>query len=56
MDKEPFLRSDFKDPLLKRIPVYILFELSPDVLKKKTKVLDSFNMNKKCFMKFNIWR
>jgi hypothetical protein len=32
----------------------IFFLLSPDVLKKKTKVLDIFNMNKKCFMNFNI--
>ena len=38
MDKDPFLRSVFKD----------LFEYSPDVLKKKTKVLDIFNTDRKC--------
>ena len=31
-----------------------LFEYSPDVLKKKTKVLDIFYLDKKCFMKINI--
>ena len=31
-----------------------LFECSPDVLKKKTKVLDIFNMDKKYFRKINI--
>jgi hypothetical protein len=29
------------------------FEDSPDVLKKKTKVLDIFNTDKKCFMHIN---
>ena len=42
MDKDPFLRS-----------VY-LFEYSPDVLYKKTEVLDIFNTDKKCFMEINI--
>ena len=46
-------RSVFKDPLWKRILVYI-FEYSHDVPKKKTKVLDIFIMDKKCFMKINI--
>ena len=30
------------------------FQYSSDVLKKKTKVLDTFNTDKKCFMKINI--
>ena len=32
-------------------PCLYFFEYSPDVLKKKTKVLDIFNTNKKCLMK-----
>jgi hypothetical protein len=35
-------------------PCLYFFEYSPDVLKKKTKVLDIFNTDKKCFMKINI--
>ena len=35
-------------------PFLYFFKYSPDVLKKKTKVLDIFNTNKKCFIKINI--
>ena len=35
-------------------PCLYFFEYSPDILKKKTKVLDIFNTNKKCFMKIKI--
>jgi hypothetical protein len=49
MDKDPFLRS-----VLKSDPCLYFFEYSPDVLKKKTKVLDIFNTDKKSFMKINI--
>ena len=48
MDKDPFLRSVFKDPCL------YFFEYSPDVLKKKTKVLDISNTDKRYIMKINI--
>ena len=34
-------------------PCLYFFEYSPDVLKKKTKVFDVFNTDKKCFMKIN---
>ena len=49
MDKDPFLRSVLKTDLC-----LYFFKYSPDVLKKKTKVLDILNTNKKCFMKINI--
>ena len=35
-------------------PCLYFFEFSPDVLKKKTKVLDIFNTDKKCFIRINI--
>ena len=35
-------------------PCRYFFEYSPGVLKKKTKVLDIFNTNKKYFIKINI--
>ena len=35
-------------------PCLYFLEYSPDVLKKKTKVLDIFNADKKCFIKDNI--
>ena len=35
-------------------PCLYLVKFSLDVLKTKTKVLDIFNMGKKCFMKINI--
>ena len=42
MDKDPFLRSvEITHPCL------YFFEYSPDVLKKKTKVLDNLNTDKK---------
>ena len=44
--------SVIKDPLCKRILVHI--EYSPDVLKKKTRILDIFNTDKKCFIKISI--
>jgi hypothetical protein len=46
MDNDPFLRS-----VVKTDPCLYFFEYSPEVLKKKTKVLDIFNTNKKCLMK-----
>ena len=44
-----FLRS-----VLKTDPCLYFFDYSPDVLKKKTKCLDVFNKDKKCFIKINI--
>ena len=35
-------------------PCLYFFEYSPDIPKNKTKVLDIFNTDKKCFMKINI--
>ena len=32
----------------------LLVKNSPDVLKKKTKVLDIFNMDKRCFINFHV--
>ena len=49
MDKDPFLRSIFKNPLY-------FFEYSPDVPKKETKNLDIYNKNKKYYMKINTYR
>ena len=49
MDKDPFIRS-----VLKTDPCLYFFEYTPEVLKKKTKVLDIFNTDKKCFMIINI--
>ena len=39
---------------MKTDPYLYFFEYSPDVPKKKTKVLDIVNTNKKCFLKINI--
>ena len=39
---------------MKTDPCLYFFKYSPDVLKKKTIVLDIFNTNKKCFVKNNI--
>ena len=53
-------RIRFHNRSLKRIlktdpcPSPYLVKYSPDVLKKKTKFLDNFNMDKRCFMKINI--
>ena len=44
----------FQGSVVKTDPCLYFFEYSPDVLKKKTKVLDIFNTNKKCIMKINI--
>jgi hypothetical protein len=45
-----------KDPLtLKKTDPYpILVKYSPDVLKKKTKVLDIINTDKTCFIKIHV--
>jgi hypothetical protein len=40
--------------VLKTDSCLYFFDYSPDDLKKKTKVLDNFNTDKKCFMKINI--
>ena len=40
--------------LKKKDPYPNLFKYSPDVLKKKTKVLDIINMDKTCFVKINV--
>ena len=44
----------FQGSFVKTDPCLYFFEYSPDVLKKKTKVLDIFNTDKKCLMKINI--
>ena len=44
----------FQGSVEKTDPCLYFFEYSPDVLKKKTKVLDIFNTGKNCFMKINI--
>ena len=45
----------FLSPInLYNIILYYLFEYSPAVLKKKTKILDIFYTDKKCFMEINI--
>ena len=49
MDKDLFLGS-----VVKMDPCLYFFEYSPDVLQKKTKVLDIFDTDKKCLMKINI--
>ena len=40
--------------VVKTDPCLYVFEYSPYILKKKTKVLDIFNTDKKCLMKINI--
>ena len=35
-------------------PCLYFFEYSPEVLKKKTKVLNKFNTDKQCFIQINI--
>ena len=49
-----FFKIRFQGSVEKTDPCLYFFEYSPDVLKKKTKVLDIFNTDKKCFMKINI--
>ena len=44
----------FQGSVVKTDPCLHFFEYSPDVLKKKTKVLDMFNTDKKCFMNISI--
>ena len=43
----------FQGSVVKTDPCWYLLESSPDVLKKKTRVLDMFNMDKKCFIKID---
>ena len=45
----------FHGSFMKTDPCLYFFEYSPDVLKKKTKLLDIFNTDKKCFIK-NLYR
>ena len=40
--------------VVKTDPCPYLFEYSPDFLKKKTRILDFFNTDKKCFIKISI--
>ena len=47
----PVFKIHFQGSVKKPDPCLYFFEYSPDVLKKKTKVLDILNMDKKCFMK-----
>ena len=54
MDKDPFLRSVFKDPLKKTDHCLYFFKYSPGVLVNKTKVLDILITDKKYFIKINI--
>ena len=51
---EYLTRIRFQGSVKKTDHCLYFFEYSPDVLKKKTKVLDIFNTDKKCFMKINI--
>ena len=51
MDKDMFSRIHCENGSLSNL---YFFEYSPDVPKKKTKVLDIFNTDKKCFMKIDI--
>ena len=44
----------FQGSVVKTDPCLYIFEYSPDVLKKKARVLDLFNMDKKCFITNNI--
>ena len=52
VSKDPFLRSVFKDPCTCSCPY--LFEYFPDVPKKKTRILDNFNTDKKCIITYSI--
>jgi hypothetical protein len=55
MDKDPFLRYIFIQGYVEITdPCLYLFDYSPEVLRKKTKVLDFFNTDKKCFLNINI--
>ena len=47
-------RIRFQGSIVKTDPCPYLLEYSPDVLKKKTRVLHMFNTDKKCFIKNNI--
>ena len=44
----------FQGSIVKTDPCLCFFEYSPEFLKRKIKVLDIFNTDKKCFMKINI--
>jgi hypothetical protein len=48
------LKIRLKGSVVKTVLFLYFFEYSPDVLKKKTKVLNIFYTDKKCFMKIDI--
>ena len=50
----PVFKIRFEGSVVKTDPCLYFCEYSPDVLKKKTKVLDIFNTKKKDFVKINI--
>ena len=50
----PVFKIRFEGSVVKTDPCLYFFEYSHDVLKKKTKVLDIFNREKKDFVKINI--
>ena len=52
--KDPFSQRILKKQILKTDPCPYLVKYSLDILKKKTKVLDIFYTDKKCFIKNNI--
>ena len=46
----------FQGSVVKTDPCPYFFEYSPDVLRKKTGVLDIFNTDKKCFIRITTYR
>ena len=52
--QESVFKIRLQGSVVKTVPCLYFFKYSPDVLKKKIKVLDIFYMDKKCFMKINI--
>ena len=44
----------FQGSVVKTDPCLYFFEYSPNVLKKKKKVINIFNTDKKCYIKINI--
>ena len=54
MDKDPFNGSLKTDLKKKTGPHPNLVKYSPDVLKKKTNILDIIGTNKACFIKINV--
>ena len=49
--KGSVFKISFQGSVVKSDPCLYFFEYSPDILKKKTKVLDIFNTKKKMFYK-----